>query len=100
MIENNVLRGFRPLHFRLSIFNIKNKNTCLFSIPQPSDGVIETSTGLFDSGSKIFLMTNASMLSLLCVAFVAGLSYHYVIFVSRKKKGICQFVSFPPCNNN
>jgi len=56
--------------------------------PQPSDGGIKESTGLFDSHSEYFLMATASALGLLCLAILAGLSYQYLIFVPRKKKGM------------
>ena len=56
--------------------------------PQPSDGGIKESTGLFDSHSEIFLVATASVLGLLCLAILAGLSYQYLIFVPRKRKGM------------
>ena len=61
----------------------------LFIFPQApaSDAEVEQSTGLFDSSSDMFRMSVIALVSALGVAMCIGLTYHYVIFVPRRKKG-------------
>ena len=61
-------------------------NTPFFS--QPSDRGIKDSTGLFESSSTMFVMATASLLAVLGVTFIAGLSYHLLIFLRQRKKGV------------
>lgn len=55
--------------------------------PAAPDEEVEESTGLFDGSSEMFLVAMAVLLAFLAVAVIAGLAFHFFIFVPGRKKG-------------
>ena len=63
----------------------------IFQAPAES-AVMEQSTGLFDNTSEMFRISLVSLLAVLGVAILGGLSYHFLIYVPRRKRGKRFFV--------
>ena len=63
----------------------------IFQAPAES-AVMEQSTGLFDNTSEMFRISLVSLLAVLGVAIFGGLSYHFLIYVPRRKRGKRFFV--------
>ena len=63
----------------------------IFQAPAES-AVMEQSTGLFDNTSEMFRISLVSLLAVLGVAILGGLSYHFMIYVPRRKRGKRFFV--------
>lgn len=60
----------------------------------PADNfAMEESTRLFDSTSEMFRIAMASLLAVLGVALLGGLSYHFLIFVPRIKRSKQIYIS-------
>ena len=53
---------------------------------------MEQSTGLFDNTSEVFRISLVSLLAVLGVAILGGLSYHFLIYAPRRKRGKRFFV--------
>ena len=53
---------------------------------------MEQSTGLFDNTSEMFRISLVSLLAVLGVAILGGLSYHFLIYAPRRKRGKRFFV--------
>ena len=53
---------------------------------------MEQSTGLFDNTSEVFRISLVSLLAVLGVAILGGLSYHFLIYAPRRKTGKRFFV--------
>ena len=58
----------------------------IFQAPAES-AAMEKSTGLFDNTSEMFRISLVSLLAVLGVAIFGGLSYHFLIYVPRRKRG-------------
>ena len=58
----------------------------IFQAPAES-AAMEKSTGLFDNTSEMFRISLVSLLAVLGVAILGGLSYHFLIYVPRRKRG-------------
>ena len=63
----------------------------IFQAPAES-AAMEQSTGLFDNTSEMFRISLVSLLAVLGVAILGGLSYHFLIYVPRRKRGKRFFV--------
>ena len=63
----------------------------IFQAPAES-ALMEQSTGLFDNTSEMFRISLVSLLAVLGVAILGGLSYHFMIYVPRRKRGKRFFV--------
>ena len=63
----------------------------IFQAPAES-ALMEQSTGLFDNTSEMFRISLVSLLAVLGVAILGGLSYHFLIYVPRRKRGKRFFV--------
>ena len=63
----------------------------IFQAPAES-AVMEQSTGLFDNTSEMFRISLVSLLAVLGIAILGGLSYHFLIYVPRRKRGKRFFV--------
>ena len=55
--------------------------------PAPPDESVELSTDLFDGSSEMFLIALASLCGMLGFAVIAGITYHYLIFIPHQRRG-------------
>nr|XP_058971271.1 uncharacterized protein LOC131797634 [Pocillopora verrucosa] len=77
-------RDFINLHMS-NIFHMITISTKTLD-PAPPDENVESSTDLFDGSSVMFRMALASLSGMLGLAIIAGITYHYLIFVPRQKR--------------
>lgn len=54
--------------------------------PAPPDESVELSTDLFDGSSEMFLIALASLCGMLGFAVIAGITYHYLIFIPHQRR--------------
>ena len=65
----------------------------MYNFQAPAESALmEQSTGLFDNTSEMFRISLVSLLAVLGVAILGGLSYHFMIYVPRRKRGKRFFV--------
>ena len=65
----------------------------MYNFQAPAESALmEQSTGLFDNTSEMFRISLVSLLAVLGVAILGGLSYHFLIYVPRRKRGKRFFV--------
>lgn len=77
-------RDYINMHIT-EIFHIIQNMTKTLDAPAES-AAMEQSTGLFDNTSEMFRISLVSLLAVLGVAILGGLSYHFLIYVPRRKR--------------
>ncbi|XP_022801144.1 uncharacterized protein LOC111338866 [Stylophora pistillata] len=77
-------RDYINMHIT-EIFHIIQNMTKTLDAPA-ENFAMEQSTRLFDSTSEMFRIAMASLLAVLGVALLGGLSYHFLIYLPRRKR--------------